>query len=244
MNSKVRAIFFDAGNSLVFPKIDRLVEVIRSLGYPAGTEDFYESERLAKRRLDKWLWPQIRCGEISAGVDSFYWIDFLTRLVERVKVPPEERIRVAQHLGEVYKDIEIWTRVFPGTEDCLARLRASGYYLAVISNSMGRMEELIRFVGLSQYFGFVFDSAIVGVEKPHPRIFQMALEKCGMQARESVFVGDVYSTDVGGAWSAGMEGILIDWVGAYPDAACPRITSLSELDSVVQDLGAAPAEAH
>jgi FMN phosphatase YigB (HAD superfamily) len=109
---------------------------------------------------------------------------------------------------------------------------------------MGRMEELIRFVGLSQYFGFVFDSAIVGVEKPHPRIFQMALEKCGMQARESVFVGDVYSTDVGGAWSAGMEGILIDWVGAYPDAACPRITSLSELDSVVQDLGAAPAEAH
>ncbi|MGH9432298.1 MAG: HAD family hydrolase [Terriglobia bacterium] len=236
MNSKVRAIFLDAGNTLVFPRIDVLVEAVRSLGYPAEPEDFYESERLGKRALDEWLWPKLRSGDLPAGVDSFYWIDYLTRLVERLKVPPEDRVRVAEHLGGHYKDIEVWTRVFPGTEEILGRLGDEGYYLAVISNSIGRMKELLNLVGLTKYLGFVFDSAIVGVEKPHPRIFQMALEKSGMIAAESVFVGDTYSTDVGGARGAGLAGVLIDWVGAYPDAECPRITSIGELGGVIERL--------
>ncbi len=242
MNSKVRAIFFDAGNTLVFPRVDVLVDAVRSLGYSAAPEDFYESERLAKRKLDEWLWPQIHSGEIPAGVDSYYWVDYLTRLVEQLKVPLEDRLRVAESLGENYKNIEVWTRVFQGTEEYLARLRGDGYYLAVISNSIGRMEELMNFVGMTKYLSFVFDSAIVGVEKPHPRIFQMALEKSGMSAAKSIFVGDVYSTDIGGARGAGMEGVLIDWVGAYPDAECPRITSIGELDGVIQQLNGSRSE--
>ncbi|HUY15612.1 MAG TPA: HAD-IA family hydrolase [Terriglobia bacterium] len=244
MNSKVRALFFDAGNTLVFPKVDGLVEAVRQLGYPAEVEDFYESERLGKRSLDEWLWPQIRSGNIPAGVDSFYWIDFLTRLVERLKVPQQERARVAEQLGEDYKKIEVWTRVFPGTAEYLARLKDHGYYLAVISNSMGRMEELMNDVGLAKHLSFVFDSAIVGVEKPHPHIFQMALEKSGMSAAESVFVGDVYSTDIGGARGAGIEGVLIDWVGAYPEVECRRITSIGELDGVIEQLNDSRAEEH
>ena len=244
MNSKVRALFFDAGNTLVFPRVDVLVEAVRQLGYPAEAEDFYESERLGKKRLDEWLWPQIRSGNIPAGVDSFYWIEFLTRLVERLKVPRQERVRVAGQLGEQYKKIEVWTQVFPGTAEYLARLRDDGYYLAVISNSIGKMAELMNCVGLAKYLEFVFDSAIVGVEKPHPRIFQMALEKSGMCAAESLFVGDVYSTDIGGARGAGIEGVLIDWVGAYPEAECPRITSIGELDGAIERLNRSNPKRH
>ena len=238
MSSKVRAVFFDAGNTLVFPKVPVIVEAVRLLGYPAEAEDFYESERLGKRKLDEWLWPQLRSGKIPPRVDGFYWIAYLTRLIERLKVPLEDRRRVGEHLGECYKDVQAWTRVFPGTRELLARLRDKGYYLAVISNSMGRMEELLKLVGLTQYLGFVFDSAVVGVEKPDPRIFRMALEKSGMRADESVFVGDIYSTDVGGARGAGMQGILMDWVGAYPGVECPRITSLVDLDDIIERMDA------
>jgi HAD superfamily hydrolase (TIGR01509 family) len=236
MKSRVRAIFLDAGNTLVFPQVDVLVQAVRLLGYAAVPEDFFASERLGKRALDEWLWPQLRSGNVPEGVDRFYWIDYLTRLVQRLKVPSAERVRVAECLGEHYKDIQVWTQVFPGTEEVLAHLRDEGYFLAVISNSVGQMEELLDLVGLTKYLGFVFDSAIVGVEKPHPRIFQMALEKSGKTAAASVFVGDTYSTDVGGAQGAGIAGILIDKVGAYPDADCPRITSLGDLNGVIERL--------
>jgi FMN phosphatase YigB (HAD superfamily) len=51
-----------------------------------------------------------------------------------------------------------------------------------------------------------------------------------------VFVGDTYATDVGGAQLAGLRGVLIDQVGAYPQAECPRITSLPELSKVLEGL--------
>jgi putative hydrolase of the HAD superfamily len=76
------------------------------------------------------------------------------------------------------------------------------------------------------------------VEKPHPEIFQMALQRSGIKPDEAVYVGDTYPTDIGGAELAGLRGILIDWVGAYPDATCPRITSLSELTGLVKQAGA------
>jgi putative hydrolase of the HAD superfamily len=90
-------------------------------------------------------------------------------------------------------------------------------------------------VGLRDYFQAVFDSAIVGVEKPHPEIFQLALARAQVAPNEAVFVGDTNATDVGGAQLAGLHGVLIDRVGAYPRAECPRITSLPELDKVLEN---------
>jgi FMN phosphatase YigB (HAD superfamily) len=69
----------------------------------------------------------------------------------------------------------------------------------------------------------------VGVEKPHPEIFRMALERAGFKAEQAVFVGDTYATDMGGAEAAGLRGILLDRVGAYPEVPCPRISSLAGL---------------
>jgi FMN phosphatase YigB (HAD superfamily) len=51
-----------------------------------------------------------------------------------------------------------------------------------------------------------------------------------------VFVGDTYATDIGGAQLAGITGVLIDTVGAYPDATGPRISSLPELKPILEKL--------
>lgn len=100
----------------------------------------------------------------------------------------------------------------------------------MISNSLGTIEEQLVRVGLAPLFDTVVDSAVVGVEKPHPEIFRIALDRAGIEPSEALFVGDIYPTDVGGARLAGLAGVLMDRVGAYPNADCPRLQSLSELD--------------
>ena len=115
-------------------------------------------------------------------------------------------------------------------------MKEQGYFLGVISNSIGTIEDQLQHVGLRGYFQAVFDSAIVGVEKPHPEIFQMALASAQAAANEAVFVGDTNATDVGGAQLAGLHGVLMDRVGAYPHAECPRIRSLPELEKVLEKL--------
>jgi putative hydrolase of the HAD superfamily len=126
--------------------------------------------------------------------------------------------------------------VRPDTPPCLESLRTQGFYLGVISNSVGTMEQQLARLGLARYFQTILDSALVGVEKPHPEIFQLALARACVSASQAAFVGDTYSTDVGGAQLAGLHGVLIDRVGAYPHATCPRITSLPELGRVLETL--------
>jgi putative hydrolase of the HAD superfamily len=91
-------------------------------------------------------------------------------------------------------------------------------------------------MGMRGYFQAIFDSAIVGVEKPHPEIFQLALASAKTAANEAVFVGDTNATDVGGAQLAGLHGVLIDRIDAYPHAEGPRIMRLPELDEVLANL--------
>jgi putative hydrolase of the HAD superfamily len=113
---------------------------------------------------------------------------------------------------------------------------AQGYFLGVISNSIGTLEGQLVRLDLARYFQVILDSAIVGTQKPHSGIFKLALQAVGVEGSEAVYVGDTYATDVGGAELAGLTGVLMDSVGAYPEAACPRISSLPELKRILEDL--------
>lgn len=236
MPSRIRAVFFDAGNTLIYPRLDEIAADLTSQGYPATVEDFHVAERIGKARLDEWLWPQIRNGQLPRQVDPYYWGEYLSALMARLKVPESVRARVLDHVVSRFKDITVWSRVFDDTVPLLQSLRERGNFLGVISNSIGTMEQQLQRVGLAAHFDTILDSAIVGVEKPHPEIFQMALERAGVSAREALFVGDTYATDVGGAQLAGLTGVLIDRVRAYPRTDCPRIETLSGLGLILEGL--------
>jgi len=233
MSSKYRAIFFDAGNTLIYPRVEELAEDLTKQGYPATAEDFFAAERAGKQKLDEWLWPQIRQGSVPRTIDHYYWFEYLKALMRRVGAPEAEHERLMRRVGKGFGDITLWSRVLPETPPFLEKLRARGYYLGVISNSIGTMEQQLGRVNLAQYFQATFDSALVGVEKPHPEIFRVALERAGVGAEESLFVGDTNATDMGGAYLAGLRGVLIDRVGAYPNSESPRITSLPELEPLL-----------
>jgi len=239
MTVPLRAIFFDAGNTLIYPRVEELAADLTRQGYPASAEDFYAAERAGKQKLDEWLWPQIRRGVVPRTIDHYYWGEYLKALVERLGVPEPERLPMMQRVAEGFRNITLWSLVLPETPPFLEALRAQGYFLGVISNSIGTMEEQLGRVGLARHFDTVLDSALVGVEKPHPEIFQIALSRvppCGIAPAETLFVGDTNATDMGGAQLAGLRGVLIDRVGAYPLATCPRITLLPELEQVLHSL--------
>ena len=233
---RVRAVFFDAGNTLIFPRVEELAGELTAQGYPATAEDFYASERAGKEKLAAWLRPLIGGSEVPRAVDRVYWTEYLSVLAERIGVPETEREPLMHRLGARFADILLWSRVFPETAAFLDALRAQGYSLGVISNSNGTVEQQLARVDLARRFEFILDSHLVGVEKPHPEIFQMALQRAGVAASEAVFVGDSYAVDVGGARAAGLYGVLFDHVGAHDSdhrLDCPRITSLPELQRVL-----------
>lgn len=236
MASKLRAIFFDAGNTLVYPRCEKLAEDLTAYGLPATAEDFFAAERAAKPKLDEWLWPQIRKGDVPRSIDQYYWGEYLHVLMDRIHAPEEARGALMLRVANGFRDIKLWARVLPETPPYLETLRGRGYFLGVISNSIGTIEEQLGRVDLLRYFHTVLDSAIVGVEKPHPEIFRLAMERARVAPSEAIFVGDTHSTDVGGAQLAGIHGVLIDRVGAYPNLQAPRITSLPELDKILEQV--------
>jgi HAD superfamily hydrolase (TIGR01549 family) len=236
MSEAIRAIFFDAGNTLIFPRIEELAQELTAQGYPATVEDFRAADRRGRAKLDEILWPLLRQGQIPQTVDPIYWNEYLRALMEQIHAPEAKRGDVTDRLADRFRELSFWSHVFPETPGFLESLKARGYYLGVISNSVGWLEEYLGQVCLARYFDTILDSAIVGIEKPHPGIFRLALERAGVRAAEAIFVGDTYATDIGGARLAGLRGVLLDLVGAYPDAECPRISSLKELDQILECL--------
>jgi FMN phosphatase YigB (HAD superfamily) len=79
----------------------------------------------------------------------------------------------------------------------------------------------------------MLDSHEEGVEKPDPRLFEIALERSGARRGETLHVGDLYHVDVQGARSAGLDAVLLDPAGLYADFDCRRIRSLGELPAIV-----------
>ena len=232
---RIHAIFFDAGNTLLYPRLDLLAAALTQAGFPASVDDFHAAERDAKQKLDLCLWPQIRQGMVPRTIDYYYWAEFFSSLMAHLGAPAPEHSRLVRLVGDGFREVNTWSVVLPETPSYLATLKREGYFLGVISNAIGTLETQLENAGLRGFFNAIFDSSLVGVEKPHPEIFAKAVASAGVKPGEVVFVGDTNATDVGGAQLAGLNGVLIDRVGAYTAPDCHRITRLPELAGVLAE---------
>jgi putative hydrolase of the HAD superfamily len=102
--------------------------------------------------------------------------------------------------------------------------------MAVISNADGKIAEVLTRCEIADCFASITDSGLVGYEKPHPAIFQAALQAMDAMPEESLYVGDVYSVDYLGSTQAGMQAMLFDVAGAYRGLGVARVESLEELE--------------
>lgn len=120
-------------------------------------------------------------------------------------------------------------RPYPEVPDTLARLRADGVRLAVVSNWDVSLHDVLERTDLRRLVDAVVISAVEGVAKPDPAIFRIALAKLGVS--EAVHVGDSLEHDVAGARAAGLEAVLVVRDQAVAPPGVRAVASLAELGS-------------
>jgi putative hydrolase of the HAD superfamily len=144
----------------------------------------------------------------------------------------QEHLRTALPLDDVEDALlgAVRFRPYPEVPDALARLRARGARLAVVSNWDVSLHDVLERTGLRPLVDAVVISAVLGAAKPDPAIFRAALERLGAAAGDAVHVGDSVERDVAGARAAGIEAVLVARDGAEVPAGVRAIASLDELD--------------
>jgi putative hydrolase of the HAD superfamily len=120
-------------------------------------------------------------------------------------------------------------RAYPEVPDVLARLRAGGARLAVVSNWDVSLHDVLERTGLRPLVDAVVISAELGVAKPDPAIFRAALDRLGAAPDGAVHVGDSLEHDVAGARAAGLEAVLVARNGAAAPDDVRTVASLTEL---------------
>ena len=216
--AKRRFVFFDVGNTLLFPNRARMLAPLAAGKHPS-LEEWQALERRTKQEFDQGL--------IGGKVDHGFWWTFHTYLLQELNAL-DDGVRDA--LVENTQNSANWDQILPGTREALERIRQQ-YPIAVISNADGRIDAVLGRCGICDCFSSITDSGNVGHEKPHPEIFAAALREMKADPAESLYVGDVYSVDYIGARNAGMDAVLFDVSGAYRQRELPRVESLVELES-------------
>jgi putative hydrolase of the HAD superfamily len=167
--------------------------------------------------------------EAASGTDGDRAAVYLEALFRLAGVPATRMAEVSECLRRMHGELHLWCSVHEHTHDALARLRAAGLRLGIVSNSDGRVDQALTAAGLREYFEVVIDSSVFGTEKPDPAIFRAALEALDVAPEEALYVGDLYDIDVVGARAAGMDAVLLTSGGGKQDPACRTAASIDEL---------------
>jgi HAD superfamily hydrolase (TIGR01509 family) len=220
----IDTVFLDAGGVLCHPSWTRVADALVRHGAQVTAAALAAAEQKATRDIDN-------ASTIGATDDRARGWLYFNLVLHHAGVPQTAGTDAAlAELREYHRLDNLWEHVEPDVVPALAALRARGLRLVVVSNANGRLRHLFDRVGLAQWFDHLLDSHEWGVEKPDPRLFQLALEQSRADASSTVHVGDLYHVDVIGARRAGLrDGVLFDMADLYGDVDCPRVTSLAAL---------------
>jgi putative hydrolase of the HAD superfamily len=229
---KYRAVFFDAGETLVHPHPsfpELVVEVLREAGHDVDPALIREklhvvSDRFLRAAQEKELWST------SADRSREFWSDIYRTLLAEMALPFSDDLAGAFY--RTLTDVSNY-RLFADALPVLQRLRAEGLTMGVVSNFEEWLERLLESLAVASFFEVRVISGVEGYEKPDLRLFEVALDRVGVEAAESVYVGDHPFFDTEPASALGMFAILIDRRGRYPDHPGPRITTLDHLPSLI-----------
>ena len=229
----LKAVFFDAGSTLVHIDYARVrAALVRTVGR-APSETLLAAAEYAGRDA-----VETAMASDPAATDGARWQIHFAGALAWLGFSPEEFSRAGPEIRAEHRRSNLWCVVRPGTVEALATLRSHGLTVGCVSNSDGSVAGLLERVGLGRELDFVVDSGIVGIEKPDPGIFRVALELARVEPAEAMHVGDLFPVDVVGARRAGIEPVLLDPLGRYAGRGCrttPDITALA--GELVSSLG-------
>ena len=222
----IDALLFDLGGTLVSMDFAWMVRELLGLDVSCDSAALARAEVSVRRLVSAKLAEE----NPPAPVFPFFLRSILTQVLGESSDNVDELVsKLVPVLLPEGKSQKLWSTVDAATRDALQEFSRLGLRMAVVSNSDGTAEAGIKALGLRDFFEVVIDSAVVGYEKPDPRIFQRALETIGVERSRAIYVGDLYSVDVLGARAAGIHPVLLDPHGDWGEVDCVTVSSLAEL---------------
>ncbi len=249
---QLRAVFFDFVNTIAefhdlsFADTSRnLHQLLVDSGYHVSFSQFHQS------------YTEVIKGYITIRNELYKEVsnlDFIVATLKRLGMeanPTDPQLKSI--VSAYFIPFRESLRVFPGTRDTLATLKNDySLKLGLVSNftSTQAIHEFLTHLELHPFFDVVIVSSEVEIRKPHPRIFEIALEKLSVKPDESVFVGDDIECDIAGAHNIGMFTVQIRSPAPPPidqiamsdnmlNGSCLpdyKIESISEIINIIQSL--------
>ena len=208
-----KAIFIDWDDTIgdfigaASTSLHEIYDMYQMTDYFESYDEFYHLYH--SHNLQLWqLYGDDKVTKEFLWVDRFRW-PILHGSKSQV-VPSAQIDQLAYQIGEDF--LRLTTAHFsllPGAEE-LVRYLAQKYPLVVLSNGFIEVQyDKINRSGLRDCFAHIVLSEEVGCQKPNPRIYETALQLCGMRAEEVLMIGDSWYSDIRGAINAGIDQLWI-----------------------------------
>lgn len=216
-----KAIFFDAGSTLIDARLnreERFLHFVRQWALGVDPQAAQDAHRQAFQTCFGQGFPTVT----SQAQEEALWLTFYRNLLASLGLSdPDDTI--ARRLVAACDWLN-WVYVYDGVVTVLEKLQGR-FKLGLISNAPPTMRRVLHDLGLARYFDNMVISGEVGVSKPDLAIFRLALEGLGVAGFESLFVDDM-EENLTAAKSLGMGVLLIDYKNVHTQTAFPRIARL------------------
>ena len=230
------AILFDAGLTLlhsVTSAADMAAQVLHARGIDVPRVRVEAALQHTDQHLERtWRQGDWWASELTVRELFVEAYQVGLRHLPRLSEPDEATVALiaglATEIYQAYADAVHWA-LYPDVRPTFDRLRAAGILLGVVSDWGHGLEALVLELGLADDLCFVVVSSRLGIAKPDPHVFELALSRIGVPAARALYVGDTYVKDVLGARAAGIEPVLLDRGGSAPPSDCAVIGDLRAL---------------
>ena len=232
----IRAIFYDLDGTLRMnvPNGWRaFADFAKEFGLHSSPED-----HLRIARWEHYYFAEsteIQSDRVSFPNGPSFWENYGRRQLEVLGASPEQALELAPKLNQRMTDAYRPADIIPDDlVKTLGKLKEQGYLLGVLSNRNESYSGYLAERGLGEFFSLAIFAGEAGMHKPDPGVFHYLLEKAGVSAEESIYVGDNYYADVVGAREAGMNPVLLDINNLFDTPGCPVIQSHSQIIQLLE----------
>jgi len=233
----LRTVIFDLDGTLRFNRpsyVEAFYNHAVQLGAPDGAV-----KRMRALRWTHYYWAQ--SGELSLDRQTYpgdgadFWLNYAVRSLRAFDCPEpclqDIATQVHAYMTRQHQPVA-W--IPPEVPETLQALKSAGYRLALVTNRSRPCDDELADLGLLDFFELSLTASQAGAWKPDPGIFSLALQRLGAEAEASIYIGDNYFADVVGARRAGLQPVLLDPQAVFPDADCPVIRSIEELQALAR----------
>lgn len=227
-------LVFDAGGTLLHFDQARMQQVYLSAAQARGKmlDAAYVGAMLEQLESELPTLSRHRALSLQSDMGKSFWEEFFAEGFARLGVTEDVTNVVAEIRKQFMRgEFEV---LFDDTLQALEALRERNIPMGILSNFSPNLEDILKKLGIHEYFAFFVVSSIAGAEKPDKKIFDLAVRAANRPLDQIVYIGDSIFHDMDGARAAGIAGILIDRGNRHSDYAGARVQNLRALVSVVE----------